>query len=242
MKPFEYLFVAALALSACGEPEVQDISLDTEALEAEAEAAAQAEAAELAAVEAAALPEDKDVSSLPAGTYLDEDGHAYIAFSYSHQGYSNPILRFNGDAFEARLNLVPDNPTASTLVVDIDPSQIDSGVDDFDAHLVSGDMFDVENHPDIRFVSTSLSMDSDTTGTLLGDLTMKGITKPVALDVTLNKVGKHFRSEAPLLGVSATGSLKRSEWDLGYATPFVGDEVDLMLELEFQPEEFLADQ
>jgi polyisoprenoid-binding protein YceI len=236
MKLFAMLSASALILGACSQAETAADNVETQV---DAGVEAVAEQAE-AVVET--LSPDQDVSTLPAGAYLDEDGHAYIAFSYSHQGYSNPILRFNGDAFEARMNLVPDNPTASTVSVMIDPAQIDSGVSDFDEHLVGSDMFDVENHPEISFASTSLSMDSDTTGTLVGDLTMKGITKPVVLDVTLNKVGKHFRSEAPLLGVSAMGKITRSEWDLGYATPFVGDEVDLVLELEFQPEEFLVDQ
>jgi len=228
MKNVAVLTVSALILTACGEAETA-----VENVEANADAAVETLAGTAEEV-VAELSEDLDISTMPAGTYSDEDGHAYIAFSYSHQGYSNPILRFNGDAFEAVMNLDPANPTASTVTVDIDPSMIDSGVADFDEHLVGSDMFDVANHPNIKFTSTSLSMDSPTTGTLVGDLTMKGVSKAVVLDVTLNKVGEHFRSGAKMVGVSASGKLNRSEWGLGYATPFVGDEVDLLLELEFQ--------
>ena len=174
----------------------------------------------------------QDISTLPAGLYLSEDTHAYIAFSYDHQGFSNPILRWS--EFDAELDLVPDNPTASTLRVAIDPSAIDSGVDEFNDHLRSEDFFHVAEHPEIAFTSTSLSMDTPTTGTLQGDLTMKGVTRPVTLDVELNKVGENFRTKIPMFGISATGQLRRSDYDLGLYAPMVGDEVDLMIEVEFQ--------
>ena len=228
----------ALALLACADADTEadmqtvDEAVAVETVEGQAATLDAEVAKEISAADA--LREDQDISTLPAGRYEDEDGHAYIAFSYSHQGFSNPILRFNGDAFEAVMELNPDAPTETTLSVEIDPAMIDSGVSVFNEHLVSGDMFDVANHPDITFTTTSLSMDGPTSGVLLGDLTMKGITKPVALDVTLNKVGQHFRSGNPMFGVSATGRIKRSEWDLGYAAPAVGDDVDLMIEVEFQ--------
>ena len=228
---------AAALLAACGEAaDIETVEVDDAVVEAAGGEVDTGEELELAtqAVADAELSDEQNIALAPAGEYVDEDTHAYIAFAYSHQGYSNPILRFNGDAFEARMNLVPEDPTASTLTVSIDPAEIDSGVDAFNEHLVSADMFDVATHPEITFTTTSLSMDSPTSGTLLGDLTMKGITKPLALDVTLNKVGENFRSKRPMFGVSATGKLKRSEWDLGYATPFVGDDVDLMIEVEFE--------
>jgi len=65
---------------------------------------------------------------------------------------------------------------------------------------------------------------------------MKGITKPVTLDVVLNKVGQHFRSKKPIFGISATGNIKRSDWDLGLYTPHVGDDVDITIEIEFVKE------
>ena len=66
---------------------------------------------------------------------------------------------------------------------------------------------------------------------------MKGITKPVKLDVTLNKVGENFRSKKPMMGISAKTRIKRSEWDLGKYTPLVGDDVDIKIEIEFIKEE-----
>ena len=172
-----------------------------------------------------------NISDAPAGIYKSEASHAYITFQYLHQGFTRPTLRWN--EFEATVNLDPENPTDSTLSVTIEADSIDSGVAKFDEYLVSPDFFDVDNHPEITFVSKNLSQGLTGRGKLTGDLTMKGITKPVTLDVTLNKVGNHFRSKKPMMGISATGKLKRSDWDLGLYTPNVGDDVDISIEVEF---------
>ena len=169
------------------------------------------------------------------GVYKSEASHAYITFQYLHQGYARPTLRWND--FDATVNLDPSNPTASTLNVVIDTASIDSGVEKFDQHLVSPDFFDAAAHPKITFNSTSLIEASTGKGSITGDLTMKGITKPVELFVTLNKVGENFRSKKPMIGISATAKLKRSDWDLGKHTPLVGDDVDISIEVEFIKEE-----
>ena len=175
------------------------------------------------------------ISNAVPGVYKSEATHAYITFQYLHQGYARPTLRWNN--FDATVNLDPSNSTASTLNVTIDASSIDSGVEKFDEHLVSADFFDVANHPTITFDSTSLIQASTGRGTVVGDLTMKGVTKPVELFVTLNKVGENFRSKKPMIGISAKTKIKRSEWDLGKYTPLVGDDVDINIEVEFIKED-----
>ena len=184
------------------------------------------------AAEAATLDQTSPLAALPAGTYALEPTHAYITMSYSHLGFSNPILRFT--SFDATADLNPGDPAASTLRVTIDPASIDSAVEKFDEHLKSADMFDVASHPEITFVSTDITMTDGSTGTLTGDLTMKGITRPVTLDVTLNGAGEHPMNGADTFGISATGTLDRTEWDLGYAAPAVGTDVTLRIEAEFQ--------
>ena len=176
-----------------------------------------------------------DVSTAPAGVYKSEATHAYITFQYLHQGYARPTLRWN--EFDAVVDLNPTDPINSSLNVTIDASSIDSGVEKFDEHLVAGDFFDVANHPTITFKSTKMDQLRVGHGRVTGDLTMKGITKPVKLDVTLNKVGEHFRNKKPMIGISAKTRIKRSEWDLGKYTPLVGDDVDIKIEIEFIKEE-----
>ncbi len=172
-----------------------------------------------------------DISTAPAGTYKSEAGHAYIAFSYLHQGYSKPILRWG--EFESTIELDPETPENSTLSVSIPVDSIDSGVDEFDEYLLAPDFFDEANHPVITFKSTDLQIEQVGKGQLIGELTMKGITKPLKLKAKLNKVGEHFRSKAPMFGISAQGRLKRSDWDLGKFAPSVGDDVNIKIEVEY---------
>lgn len=173
-----------------------------------------------------------DFSSLPAGTYTDEDGHAYIQFSYDHQGYSRPVLRWS--EFEAVVTFDPASPENSTLNVTIPAASIDSMIPAFDGHLKSVDFFDVETYPTITFRSTSLDINPDGTGTITGDLTIKDITRPITFDGVINKVGQNFRSGVDMFGISGTGTLKRSDYGVGKYAPNVGDEVQLIMEVEFQ--------
>ncbi len=172
-----------------------------------------------------------DISAAPSGSYIAESTHAYIAFSYSHQGYSNPILRWK--KFDGKLELDSANPENSSLMVTIPSDAIDSGVPSFDEHLVSADFFDAASHPVITFRSTEMKQLYTGTGKVTGDLTIKGVTKPITLDVKLNKVGKHFRNGKDMFGISATGNLKRSEYGVDKYAP-MADDVKLMIEVEFQ--------
>lgn len=210
------LTTAALALSACGDATVTETT----------------QAATKTAVEAskAAMPETT-IASIPSGNYVMDKTHGYVTFEYLHQGYSRPTLRF--DDVDAVLTLDSETPTNSSVNVTIKADSIDTGVPKFDDHIKGKDMFDVANHPTITFVSTSLTQKDAAHGTLTGDLTMKGITKPVTLDVKFNKAGQHFRTKMPMAGFSASGKIMRSDWDMGYAVPAVGDEVEIRVEAEF---------
>ena len=186
----------------------------------------------MAAAETAMKPNEL-IGSVPSGTYKSESGHAYIAFTYSHQGYSKPIIRFN--TFDATLELDNENPANSTLSVNIDPASVDTNVTKFDDHLKSADFFDVATYPNIAFTSTSMTQSSGDTGKVTGDLTMHGVTKPLTLDVTLNKAGK-TRSGNPKFGISATANLKRSDWGMDTYAPMADDQT-IMIEVEFDKAE-----
>ncbi len=166
----------------------------------------------------------------PSGAYMLDKGHGYILMSYNHQGYSRPELRLVG--FDSTLNWNQDDPTASSVSVNIDPATIDSGVPKFDDHLRADDFFDVANNPSITFKSTKLTTSSATSGQMVGDLTIKGITKPVTLDVKFNKAGP-ARGGGSKLGFSAKGQIMRSDFDLGAYVPNVGNEVDILIQVEY---------
>ncbi len=169
---------------------------------------------------------------VPSGDYTLEATHGYVTFSYSHLGFSTPHVGFN--SFTVDLKLDAQQPQNSSLSVVIDANSIDSRVDEFDEHLVGERFFDTANHPTITFVSTSIVMGEDNKATVTGDLTIKGQTHSVDLDVVLNKAGMHPMLKKPMVGINAEGTVKRSAWGLGYAVPMVGDEVNLFITTELQ--------
>ncbi|CAM3768003.1 YceI family protein [Litorimonas haliclonae] len=175
-----------------------------------------------------------DLSDLPSGTYTEDQGHAYIAFSYSHQGYSEPILRW-GET-DATIVFDNENPEASTLNVTIPVESIDSGVEKFDEHLLSADFFEAETYPTITFTSTDVEQALLGSGSVTGDLTIKEVTKPVTFKGKVTKVGKNFQSGVDMFGISATGHIKRSDFGVDAYTPNVGDDVEITIEMEFAKE------
>ncbi len=176
----------------------------------------------------------EDAEAAPAaisGEYKTDPQHRYITFHYLHQGFARPHLRWRD--WDATLAWNAEDPTASSVSVNINAASIDSGVDEFDGHLRGEQFFDVENHPEITFESTSLTAGDDNTGTMTGDLAIKGITKPITLDVTMNRAAFDERKNEYKIGFSAKGVVKRSDFGVDLYTPFVGDEVDLIIEAEF---------
>lgn len=171
-------------------------------------------------------------SQIPSGEYDADKAHSYITFSYLHQGYSRPILGF--DNFGVRLTLDADNPAKSKIFTNINAASIDSGTELFNGHLKSDRWFDVEKYPEIRFVSTQFEPTANASlWKLHGNLTIKGITRPIVLDAKVNRTGNGWWTNQPMVGVSASATLKRSEFGLGEYVPQISDDVKVNIELEF---------
>lgn len=209
-------FSSVMLLAGCG---AQNGATDVET-----------DAGEQSSISEADIQSTVDLSAAPSGGYILDPNHGYITFSYNHQGYSNPFLRWG--SWDAALSWDAENPDASSIAVSIDVSSIDSGVDRFDGHLQGEDFFDVANYPKISFVSTGLEPTDVNTGALTGDLTIKGQTHPVTLSVTINNAGEG-RDKIGKLGFSARGTVKRSDFGIDKYVPFVSDEVDVIIEAEF---------
>lgn len=171
-----------------------------------------------------------DLNDAPGGLYELDKTHGYITFTYLHQGYSRPWLRFRD--IDSTLDLNTSDIEKSKLSVNIKAASIDSGVDIFDEHLRGKNFFKTDEYPEIKFEATSMQVDGADIS-VTGNLTILETTKPVTLTGVFNKGGLHFRSKKPTLGFSAKTSLIRSEWGLGYATPVVGDQVDIVIEVEY---------
>ncbi len=167
---------------------------------------------------------------VPSGEYALDKTHGYITISYSHLGFSNPHVGF--DTFDVTLNADAENPENSRIDVYIDATGVNSRVEDFNNHLNGEHFFDTANHPHITFKSTQIKSTGDETFAVTGNLTIKGITKPVTLAAHINKAAEHPMRKLPAIGVSASSKVSRSEWGLARAVPFVGDDVTITIEVE----------
>jgi polyisoprenoid-binding protein YceI len=168
----------------------------------------------------------------PSGKYTTDPGHRYITFSYLHGGLSHPQIRWNN--WEATLDWDSENPESSSVSVVIDATSIDTGVANFDGHMKGARFFDVANHPQITFVSTGAQRAGEDKGEITGDLAIKGVTKPVTLDVTYNSAALDQRSGRYKIGFSAVVTVKRSEFGMDFGTPYVGDDVVVTISAEFE--------
>lgn len=170
-------------------------------------------------------------TAISPGRYELDETHAYLSFSYSHMGLSNPRLHFS--AFDAELELDGNNMAQSSVRIAVDASSIDSGVAGLDDELRGAEFFDVINHPEITFVSNTYEETSENEGRLTGDLTVMGITHPVTLDVTINSAAMNRMVRKEMIGFSASGVIKRSEYGLTAYDQFVSDELNLDIQVEF---------
>ena len=182
---------------------------------------------------ACATPPVITPSAAPAGNYRLDPTHASVTWSLSHAGLSNYTARF--DTISGALDYTPDAPQNSRVDIRIDPKSVNTGLPKFNEEIAtSGNYFDADTYPEIRFVSTGIKLTGEATGLITGDLTLKGVTKPVTLDVIFNGAGKSFGNPGKTLGFSATTKFKRSEYNMGHLVAFgIGDEVTLRIETEF---------
>ncbi|XBQ14876.1 MAG: YceI family protein [Oceanicaulis sp.] len=166
--------------------------------------------------------------------YEFDKSHTTIRATWNHLGMSEQSIHFTD--YDGVLLLDFEEPENSTVDITFNlPGGfwVGANQDRFIGHLNSGDLFNTEEYPTARFVATGFETEDGETGTMTGDLTLLGTTKPVTLDVTLNHLGDHpFREGQQVAGLSASGTIIRSEWGLGYAAPAVSDEIDLSIETE----------
>lgn len=171
-------------------------------------------------------PAPSAAAAVQAGTYKVDPDHTQVLWTVDHLGFS-PLHGMFGQ-ISGGLTLDPARPAASRLDVTIPLSGLTTTSEGFGKHLRTPDFFDAAKFPTARFVSTSVRQQG-TRATVTGDLTVHGVTRPVVLQVALHGAGPHPRSKAPNVGFTATGTLKRSEFGLGYGVPAVSDEVKLQI-------------
>lgn len=174
----------------------------------------------------------RNPAEVRAGTYALDPAHGKITWGVDHLGFSTYYGQFVN--VSAELVLDPANPAASTLTASIPLTDVASNSDGLDRHLQTADFFDTENHPVATFRSTRIEVDRDdpTEADVWGDLTLRGVTRPVKMEVEFNQAAPSSRG-AYRVGFDGKATIRRSEFGINFALPALGDEVDLHIEGEF---------
>lgn len=176
---------------------------------------------------------DTEIAGYVAGTWDIDAVHSEVSFVIRHMMVSKVRGRF--DKFEGTITTAP-NPLESTATASIDLSSINTGASQRDDHLRSADFFDIENHPTMTYRSTGIRQEG-ADFVVDGELTIRGITKPVTLNVEVNGFGADPFG-GTRAGFSATGQINRHDFGVSYNGPIpgggsvLGDRVQLAIEAE----------
>lgn len=166
-----------------------------------------------------------------AQTWKVDKAHAKVGFTVTHMMIAEVDGNFK--TFDATLTSSKEDFTDAVFEVSADINSIDTDMEFRDKDLKGENYFDAAKFPTLTFKSTAISKVADKKYKLTGDLTMKGVTKPVTLDMTLTGVGKDPRSQKPKAGFKITGTIKRTDFGVGKASPAVSEEVELRAVGEF---------
>jgi len=163
-----------------------------------------------------------------AADYDFDKVHTQILFSVSHLGFSTSTGAFVD--FDGDFSFDPANADKAAVNVEIETKSLDMNNTTWDSHLSGAKWFDVKKYPTMSFKSTSVKMTGENTMDVMGDLTIKGVTKPVILNATLNKIGKAFGKDR--IGFDATATIDRTEFGMDEGVPAIPAEVLLRITVE----------
>lgn len=163
-------------------------------------------------------------SSLFAGQYVADKAHSSVGFKIKHMKISNVKGSFSDYSSMIDFDENTKKPNKIESVIKI--ASINTGIDKRDEHLKTADFFDVQKFPEMKFVMKEIKKDK-----IIGDLTIKGVTKPIMLDydfggMTKNENGKN------MIGFSLEGNIKRSDFGVGEESAMLNDKVEIQIEVE----------
>ncbi len=231
MKWLAPLAMAVVAIGSCSEA-----AGDKDLL---SDPGAAVEAATEPSSTAAAVPE-ASTDDIPAGAYTLDPAHSTLIFSASHLGFSNYTAQFN--TFAAELQLEPANPGTAVLIATVDPASlhVPAPPAGFLDDLKGEKWIDAPKFPQITFKSTHVAVTGKNSADVTGDLTLRGVTRPITLRITYNGgYAGHVAEPNARIGFSAMGMFKRSDFNIDYGIPAPGssmgvsDEVSVRIEAEF---------
>ncbi len=166
-------------------------------------------------------------------TWKNDKPHSQLAFTITHLGISDVSGTFND--FDVTIKSSKPDFSDATFELSAKTASIDTRVEQRNNHLKSADFFDVEKFPELTFKSTSLQKVGTDTYKLAGDLTLHGITKPVAMNLKFRGVTQNPMSKATTAGFQLEGVIKRSDFAVGagFPAPMLSDEVRIKADGEF---------
>jgi polyisoprenoid-binding protein YceI len=177
----------------------------------------------------ASVAASQNPADLPAGRYALDRKHASVTAKVMHLGVSLYTMRFN--TFDGSFTYDPAHPEAAQVQANVDATSLDVGAGY--GRKFADEFLDASKFPAVTFVSNQIQRAPDgRTGTMSGDLTMRGVTKPVTFDVTFDGVG-HGLLGGTVTGFTAEAKIKRSEFGSTSLRNWVGDDVTIIIEAEF---------
>jgi polyisoprenoid-binding protein YceI len=162
-------------------------------------------------------------------TFVIDDTHTFPSFSYSHLGFSVQMSRFNKTSGKVVMDKAA---KTGSVDVTIDMKSVDTGSSLFNEHIQGEDFLDTAKFGTATFKSTGVKFEGDKPVAVDGNLTIKGVTKPVTLKVTHFHAMQHPMKKKDAIGANATTTIKRSEFGAGKHAPYVGDDVTISIAIE----------
>lgn len=178
------------------------------------------------------IPANPDPAAVQAGNYAVETSHTRVQFSVSHMGFSDWYGDFAG--VTGTLSLDPAHTGDSKVDIVIPVASVTTTSAKLDGELKGVDWLDAVKYPTIRFTSVHVMPTGTNKATIHGNLTLHGVTKPVALEATFNGSGINPMSKAVTVGFNATTRIKRSDFGVSAYVPLIGDEIDIRISAAFE--------
>lgn len=162
--------------------------------------------------------------------YKIDPTHTATVFSWNHFGFSTPSANFTD--IQGLIKVDNAKPSNSSVDVIIPISSVNTNVPALDKEFQEEAWFNAAKYPNITFKSTKVETKDKKHFKITGNLTVKGVTKPVVLDAVLNKQGEHPMAKVPAIGFNATTSFDRSAFGIGNYVPNVGDKITVNITTE----------
>jgi polyisoprenoid-binding protein YceI len=162
--------------------------------------------------------------------YKIDPTHTATVFNWNHFGFSTPSANFTD--IQGVIKVDNAKPANSSVEVTIPLSSVNTNVPVLDKEFQEEAWFNAAKYPNITFKSTKVETKDKKHFKITGDLTVKGVTKPVVLDAVLNKQGEHPMLKVPAIGFNATTSFNRSDFGIGSYVPMVGDKITVNITTE----------